>query len=281
MRNGLLKFAFILPALLILLALPKSAKAQMLVDLHAHSALPMQQFKQNGFNTGWGFGFGIMSTPLNGRTIEGPKFVQLHAGGSMSFTSFGRKKYELELAAPQSGMADVKVSNIDFILTPTVRAVFGKGVVQPYVDAFGGLHFLSATQTVTPQKYTFNSEYEKETQTNLTNAVTYFAGVSAGMLFKLSESVYVNTGVSYGWGGKGNILPLKNIERNGNELTYNFTKSHTDMLLIKLGFTFKAEPNSDHSSESNYNSSPNTDTRSRPRGKSNEIRKNPQPNVGH
>ncbi|MGZ5243892.1 MAG: hypothetical protein ACXWDO_13190 [Bacteroidia bacterium] len=260
--------------------MPKTAHSQILVDLYGQGAIPQMQFSNKGFNNGLGFGFGIMSNPLNSRNIKAPTFVQIHAGGNFAFTGFGTKKFELELAEPQTGLADVKISNIDFILTPTIRAVFGHGRVQPYIDGFAGMHFLSATQTVKPKKQSFNTEYEEETQTNLANAATYFAGLSAGALFKLSESVYLNAGVSYGWGGIGNILPDKNIVQDGNELNYTFTRSRTDMLLLKFGFTFKAE-RSETNNSYDYTPDHKKNTPSRPRGKSNELKKNPTPKVGY
>ena len=275
------KFTLVFALGFIFFSLPKNSHAQMLVDVYGQGALPVFQLKDKGYNNGLGFGFGIMSNPLFNRKIETPAFVNIHAGGSFAFTAFGMKKYELELAEPQSGMADVKVSNINFALTPTIRAVFGNGKVQPYVDAFGGLQFFNASQTIAPQNYSANSGYEKETQTNLANYTTYFAGLSAGVLFKLSESVFVNTGLSYGWGGNANLLPLKNIEQNGNELNYTFTKSQTNMLLIKFGFTFKAERSDDDDYNDNHNYSPNNNNSQPSRGKSNEIRKNPKSNVGY
>lgn len=271
--------------LLAILFSTKTTHSQILVDIYGQGAFPLDAFKQTGYKNGLGFGFGIMSNRLNARQLETPPFVQLHAGGSFGLTSFGTRKFELELAEPQTGLADVKISNLDIMFLPTLRAVFGHGRVQPYIDGFAGFHFLSASQTIKPQKVSFNSEYEEETQTNLANPATYFAGLSAGALFKLSESVYVNTGISYGWGGNIKLLPLKNIEQNGNELNYNYTRANTNMLLIKLGFTFKAE-SGDTDNDSNRHYEDNTDTQyestpKRSRGKSNQLKKNPQPKVGY
>ena len=76
-------------------------------------------------------------------------------------------------------------------------------------------------------------------------------------------------------------LPLENLQQNGNELNYTFTKSQTNMLLIKFGFTFKAERSYDDDNDS-FDYSPNNDNSSQPsRGKSNELKRNPQPKVGY
>lgn len=263
-----------LGALALTFIAPAAAKAQGMIGIHGLASLPLTELKQNRYGKGGGVGFEVLSNPLNGQDRK----VDFRLGGGFYYLYTGGKNYELMLDSPQTGMADVAARNNVFALQVVGR--FTTPVnhnITAYGDIFGGMRIMNTGQTITPKIK--KSDYEDETTTKIQTAFPATYGLGAGFLFRMTDNIYLDMGAAYTWGTKARYIAMRDVYKEGNEIMYPTRRSSTDMLLFRVGVTFKIDfddcGDNDYGYESGNNSYHYTPRNSDGPKKPNLLKKNP------
>ena len=249
--------------------------AQGFIGIHGLASKPLTEMKQTRYGHGGGLGLEILSNPLNARNGEIPK-VQFHLGGGGYYLYTGGRRFEALLDSPQTGMADITAGNHVFALQVIGRVSTIQGRVGAYADVFGGARFLATNQTISPRIK--SSEYEDETSEGKQFAVPATYGLGAGLLFRITNNIFLDMGAAYTWGTKAKYVVMKDVYQEGNEIRYPTQRTTTDKLLFRAGIAFRLnfedcgggyEGNDYHYDGGTYHT-PRTEPK-----KPNVIRKNP------
>jgi opacity protein-like surface antigen len=226
-----------LTAIAFVIAAPAAIHAQGFIGIHGLASMPLTEMKQARYGNGGGLGIEFLSNPLNARNGVTPK-VQFHVGLGGYYLLAGMKRYELMLDSPQTGKADVRASNNVFALQVIGRAsTMVNKYIGAYGDVFGGARFLNTTQVISPQ--TKSSDYEDETSSPMQNSIPATYGLGAGLLFRLTDHIFLDLGTAYTWGTRAKYIAMKDVYQEGNEIRYPTHKTTTDKLLFRAGVSFR------------------------------------------
>ncbi|QQS35625.1 MAG: hypothetical protein IPM56_15480 [Ignavibacteriales bacterium] len=210
---------------------PKSLSAQS-GSLNFTSAFPMGEFKNNLDKTGFGIGGSFMFWLP---TSDLPVSVGLNIG----FINYGN---ELRREPFSSTIPDVTVdverSNnlVNFHLLFQVGAT--SGVVRPYAEAlFGGSYLFTETQILS------RGNDEVASSTNFDDFAWSYGG-GAGFLIQLTDnemgdfsSIFLDIKARYLFGSSAEYLKEGSVRINNGRVSYDVSKSKTDMLTAQIGVT--------------------------------------------
>ncbi len=223
-------------SLSLLLWLGTVSKAQPYLGLHFIGASPLNELCDSTYRHGFGFGMEFMSNNLI-RNVANPDRIDFRIGGSFEFLAHGKETREIVLNTIASDPGDYTVRNNHLGLLLTGRFTFiGNARVSPYVDGFLGPRFFNTTESIVPQREIQGFE---PSETNIYNNSTFHYGASLGVLFKLNSIFAVDTRVSYSDGTEANWAVLNSAHLDGNFLKYQSTKTFTDLLVYRVGFTIR------------------------------------------
>ncbi len=212
----------------------KGIPGNVYINLGFQSAFPQGEFKKNNDNNGYGVNFegsyGFEKFPL----------ALGLSGAYMVYGSETRKE-------PWSTTVPDVMLNVERTYSLSFGNVFLRlqnqsGTLRPYVDVFGGFHYLS-TDTKVNNEHNSSQEYEIASTTNFDD-FTYSYGAHAGLMIKLTNikddnnqkaGLLLDLNAGYMLGGEAEYLPKGGLEVRSGKLYYNIKKSKTDMLALRLG----------------------------------------------
>lgn len=198
--------------------------------------LPQEEFKQNVDNVGYG---------LSGHfTIWTPSTLMPYTLGlNVGFITYGNERRNTPLSENIPDVTvDVSRSNnlLNFHALFQISPFFGS--VRPYVEGlFGGEYLYTST--------TIESEISGEDVVSSTNQddFAWSYGGGAGFLIKLASlnpdptesfsfgSVWLDIKARYLFGTEAEYLREGSVEIVNGKVTYNLSKSKTDLLMFHLG----------------------------------------------
>jgi hypothetical protein len=217
------------------------------VDLgtNAHLAIPQGDFRNNIDALGGGISFygmyGFPNSPLS-------------VGLDFSFTNFGTDSRDEPISTT---IPDVRVQvdnsyNLgQGFLTLRLQPQYGS--VRPYLETLAGWSYFY-TETSINDRRSSNSGEPIASDTNFEDwALAY--GVGTGLQFRLfnwseriPESVdgefppiggYLTIGGRYLFGNEAEYLKKGSVQSSNGNVTYDVSRSKTDMMLVQVGFVFQ------------------------------------------
>jgi hypothetical protein len=194
---------------------------------------------------GAGAGFGVFSPVIPLPPAWLPGGAELRLGGDLYFSSLDRRTIRnVPLQEPQSGEAKVKLNESLFGFNGVARfSLPWNETFSPYLDAFAGLRVISTGITITPNNY--QPGYEKSSSDNLETAFSFNYGATAGMLVSLGPNVKLNAGVMFSRSHQpGSIGNIHSALPESKGLVMDNKSLPRDMILFKLGVTFRIDPSS-------------------------------------
>ena len=131
--------------------------------------------------------------------------------------------------------------------------------VYPYLSLLAGHRNYTTYQVLSLNQPNYNPEREAASVTErVVHTNRFHYGGTVGIIYKLNNSISLESSITYTFGHEGAALPLKDIvrENGSNEVKYNnYQTVKTDILLINAGIRFNLFKTYSHSSTSNDNSS--------------------------
>jgi hypothetical protein len=96
----------------------------------------------------------------------------------------------------------------------------------------------------------------------------------------MTDNIYLDMGAAYTWGTKARYITMHDVRQEGNEIIYPTRRSTTDMLLFRVGVTFKVDfedcggdnDNRYESNDTRYDYTPSPAPKNK---KPNQLKKNP------
>lgn len=225
--------------LLILLALTLAsgtpAFAQMdigVVGIHASTT-------QTSFSSGWGGGVNIFFRPLGRSEFFRTCPIKFQPG--ITAYASGAGHYALTrvgTGGPQNLWAQTEFSNVHMGVFAdarfSVRNANSRYV--PYLDLFGGIRSLRASQDI--QQYTDTSRL------TLSRYTGFSGGVGLGVMMKLRKNLWLDAGLQWQASAPGGkFVNTKTVSYAGDGITYSMLNAPTGMVLFKLGLSFRTVSN--------------------------------------
>ena len=226
-------------ALLIAFFLPTAAQAQYGsggVDLVV--AVPQGAFADRldgvGFGLGGDFLYHVPNTPVG-------------FGVAGTFIVYGQETIRERFGGGALGRVEVDVVTTNNIALGhlLVRLQPPNGPFRPYADALVGVSYLFTESRI--EDVDFNDDRDIASSTNFDDAAFSY-GVGGGVMAQVYKGrsdgrrfrVFLDASVRYLFGGEAEYLREGGIssDRNGN-LTFDVTRSRTDLLLPQFGVTVR------------------------------------------
>lgn len=210
-------------------------------DLDFNVGVPQGEFSNEVDRLGWGLGL------MGGYKIpETPLMVGLDFG----FMNFGvdTRTEPLSTTIPD---ITVEVENSYNLVTGNLlfRLSGPPATLRPYVDGLFGFNYFF-TQTVLRERGSFSEESELRDTNFDDTSLSYGLGSGVNLRVYSREvntdpttdfslgSVYLNAGVRYMFGREAEYLQEGSISRNNDSVTYDVSRSETDLLYFKFGVNF-------------------------------------------
>lgn len=264
MKKILLTFLLGLPVALF--AQDKINKGSLGIGFHL--ACPQSEIGAIDYDHGFGINFSYLSTKF---PYKSP--VNFQIGTRMDFAHMQTRKFEsIALAADDGpiiiGDATIKAGNRMYGLFLEGRINFTPEdqKITPYISLLAGHRNYSTYQVLSLNQPNYNPERESESITErVVHTKRFHYGGTVGVCYKVNQSISLESSVTYTYGNKGAVLPLKDIERadGSNEVHYdNYQTVKTDILLINAGIRFQLfkqyQYNPINTTPSNQNNSSNS-----------------------
>jgi len=236
------KIITLIISFLIFMVLSMNARAQeFLVDLDFNVGAPQGEFADEIDRLGWGLGL------MGGYKIpETPLMVGLDFG----FMNFGVDTRTEPLSTTIPDLT-VEVENSYNLVTGNLlfRLTGPPSKFRPYVDGLFGFNYFF-TQTVLRERGSFSDE-DVLRDTNFDDTSLSY-GFGTGVNLRVYDnkeqpetasevslgSVYLNAGVRYMFGREAEYLQEGSISTDNGNVTYDVSRSETDLLYFKFGVNF-------------------------------------------
>ena len=202
---------------------------------------PRGEFNNHVKNTGLG---------ATGTFLYNIEHKPLAVGASLGFLIYG---HDSRTEPFSTTVPDVKVdvtttNNIlkgHLVLRLQSPEGLGGGSIIPYFDAMFGFHYLF-TETRVQDTDAFGTDYDIASSTNYDDIAMSYGGGGGFMVrvFDSSrdaeglEAIYIDFGAHFLKGGEAEYLKKGGIIRSEGNVTYNPSKSKTDLLNFFLGAAF-------------------------------------------
>ena len=226
-------------ALLLALLLPASAHAQQGsggVDLVL--AIPQGAFADRLDGVGFGLGGEILYHVPN---------TPVAFGLAGTFIVYGQETIRERFGSGALGRVEVDVVTTNNIALGhlLLRLQPPKGPFRPYADALVGFNYLFTESRI--EDVDFNDDRDIASSTNFDDGAFSY-GIGGGVMAQVyrgrsdgrSFGVFVDASVRYLFGGEADYLREGGIDTDNNgNLTFDVTRSRTDLLLPQLGVTVR------------------------------------------
>jgi hypothetical protein len=253
----------ILP-LIIFLSTPGFAQkkvSQGSIGLGLHLACSQSELGDIDYDDGIGLNISYLSRKF---PYKSPVNYQL--GARMDFAHMQTRKFESIILAQDDGPLIIGDANIE--ARNRMYGLFAEGrinfadefqKVSPYLSLLAGHRNYTTYQVLSLNQPNYNPEREAASVTErVVHTNRFHYGGTVGIIYKLNNSISLESSITYTFGHEGAALPLKDIvrENGSNEVKYNnYQTVKTDILLINAGIRFNLFKTYSHSSTSNDNSS--------------------------
>jgi len=219
-------------AVLSTMAGPARAATQFQGGLHFLAGLPQGEFDDNLDRNAYG---------IDGQIFFSPSKSPFAIGLSLGVANYGdeNRKEAFSPTIPDVTV-DVNRSNNMFQGHLIFRTQYKTGDIRPYADGLVGFNYLWTKTTIDNAS---NGE-EVASSTNQDDGVFSY-GAGGGVMVRVYKSggnqkqfeIMLDLGARYMWGGEAEYLKEGSIEVQGGQVTYDITKSKTDILMIQVGVT--------------------------------------------
>ena len=192
--------------------------------------------------------------------------VNFQLGARMDFAHMQTRRFESIILAQDDGPLIIGDANIE--ARNRMYGLFAEGrinfadefqKVSPYLSLLAGHRNYTTYQVLALNQPSYNPEREATSVTErVVHTNRFHYGGTVGIIYKLNNSISLESSITYTFGHEGAALPLKDIvrENGSNEVKYdNYQTVKTDILLINAGIRFNLFKTYSHSSPSNDNSS--------------------------
>jgi len=228
--------------ILIILLLAVSSQAQIKrfnAGLDFSLLAPQGEFKQNvdrlGFGLAGNFKYNFRSLPFS-------------AGASIGFGIYGAetRKEPFSTTIPDVTVEVQTTNNILFShLIFQFRPLEGR--FQPYVEGLYGFHYLFTETSINDVDFEYDEVASSTNQDDFTSSY----GFGLGLMLRLTDGLkldgdnpdktgqlFLDFNVKSLTGGKAEYLKEGSVTRNGQSVTYDVSRSNTDLLIYQLGVIF-------------------------------------------
>ena len=107
----------------------------------------------------------------------------------------------------------------------------------PYVDLFGGVQNNSSSMST---HYGPKNHHHDCTSESLNSSTGFSAGAGAGVLFRLSNSTFLDVGLQWqSSAANGKFVNMKSIVNSGDGISYQTQKIPAGMLMLKIGLQIR------------------------------------------
>ena len=252
----------ILP-LIIFLSTPGFAQkkvSQGSIGLGLHLACPQSELGDIDYDDGIGLNISYLS-----RNFPYKSPVNFQLGARMDFAHMQTRRFESIILAQDDGPLIIGDANIE--ARNRMYGLFAEGrinfadefqKVSPYLSLLAGHRNYTTYQVLSLNQPNYNPEREAASVTErVVHTNRFHYGGTVGIIYKLNNSISLESSITYTFGHEGAALPLKDIvrENGSNEVKYNnYQTVKTDILLINAGIRFNLSKTYNHSSPSNDNS---------------------------
>ncbi|NBV56680.1 MAG: hypothetical protein EBR72_02580 [Bacteroidetes bacterium] len=252
----------ILP-LIIFLSTPGFAQkkvSQGSIGLGLHLACPQSELGVIDYDDGIGLNISYLS-----RKFPYKSPVNFQLGARMDFAHMQTLRFESIILAQDDGPLIIGDANIE--ARNRMYGLFAEGrinfadefqKVSPYLSLLAGHRNYTTYQVLSLNQPNYNPEREAASVTErVVHTNRFHYGGTVGIIYKLNNSISLESSITYTFGHEGAALPLKDIvrENGSNEVKYNnYQTVKTDILLINAGIRFNLSKTYNHSSPSNDNS---------------------------
>ena len=229
-----------------------SLMAVVSLSMGAASALAQNRFQAGGhFMLGYpqaGFRENVENSGLGGNFYFGYRFPRslLSAGVSLGFLIYGHERHAEPLSwTIPDVIVDVRTTNSILLCHLFLRLQPARGKVRPYLDGLVGLNYLTTDTSVGD-----HDDWDDDSiSSNNLNDLALSYGMGGGVMISLVDfinardgrrvmSLDLDLGVRYLKGGEAEYLREGSIHRGDGEVTYDVSRSRTDLLKINIGVTF-------------------------------------------
>lgn len=217
-------------------SLPQSASAQVTprasVDLLM--GIPVGEFADNVNNLGFGIG-------LNGGIGLSPAPVMLGVDIGYLIYGFERRSEPFSTTIPDVTV-DVETTNSIAFGHLFLRVQPQTGALQPYAEALFGFKYLF-TRTSVENRQSSESIAASVNFDDFASSYGFGGGLDIRIFQGVNDnsrpySIMINLGARYLLGSSAEYLQRGSTGRENGELTFDITRSRTDLVLPQLGATF-------------------------------------------
>lgn len=210
---------------------PKTEQFQ--AGIYFLSGLPQQEFADNVDKNAYGLAIdGFYSPPRS------PLAIGLEFG----FANYGRevRRERFSTTIPDVTVR-VETSNNMVHGNLILRMQSTGRDIRPYADGLIGFNYIYTETKISDAD---DPSEDVASSTNLDDAVFVYGGGGGVMVRVYSSksgkpwSMYLNGGARYMAGGEAQYLKKGSIRRSGGVVTYDITRSKTDLLAVHVGLTF-------------------------------------------
>jgi len=221
-------------AVLFLPAGPLLAQTGLEGSLGFLAGIPQKDFADQ-VNTGGGFGGEFLWAPGAGPIAVGMSFNYLIYGSETRTEPFSTSIPDV--------MVDVTTTNSILLGHLFLRAQTRQGAVQPYVDGLLGFDYLFTETSIKDDDWHDewdDGDHDVFSTTNFDDSAFSWGFGGGCMIPVWQESsgkvqILVDLQGHYLRGGEAEYLKKGSIRRENGKVSYDVSKSRTDLLLIKLG----------------------------------------------
>lgn len=241
------------------------AFAQPYLGIHFVGSKAQNTFCDSAYRNGYGFSMEFFSNNLLRNTPQ--RAVGLRFGLGWDIQWAGHHSESVILNTPNSDPGKEKFSNTHLGLTASARLTFMPySRLTPYIDGHVGLRGFYTNQILTMDDP--SPEYESSTSNSILSTGTQRYGGSVGLMYRLTNNIYLDTRVTYSKGTAGNWINLNNINYENGVANYDRTRTTTDLLIYHVGFNFRF-----NCSKKTSNTSPSNNTTPKNTTPKKEIKK--------
>ena len=213
-----------------------SADRNFIAGLHFNAGFPQGDFKKEINKNAYGIG---------GQFFFAPQKSPLAIGAELGFLNYGNEtRTEPFSTTIPDVTVDVTTSNNIVQAFLVGRVHLPDGPIRPYADALVGFNYL---WTETKIKSNGSGSEDVASSTNKDDAVFAYGG-GGGVMVPVYTSkptgnhpfqILLDAGLRYVVGGKAEYLKKGSIARVDGTVTYDISKSKTDMLRLHIGCIFR------------------------------------------
>lgn len=236
-------FYLFIMAVLLVVARPAQAQYKYQAGLSFMLGFPKGEFKDNVNATGIGGG---------GEFAYSPKSVPLGIGASLGYMVYGKESRREPFSTTIPDVTvEVVTTNSIMVGHLFLRVQNKKGMLQPYMDGLVGFNYLSTDTEI--KNINRSDDGEIASSTNLDDAVFSY-GIGGGLMMKVytgnvfkdstktdregqrkKYSLLIDLRMRYITGGEAEYLKKGSIRRENGKVSYDITKSKTDLLTAQIG----------------------------------------------